>query len=227
MLSGAGSLLAVLWFSAGLRYQSTQLEEQRKQFAAQFDHLKETSRRDALLLAKGILEGSEQQAITLNGQITVISELTSAYMDMGELGPLLNSKDPAEVMKAHQRWVKKEGAALLLLNGIKSAAEIYLRSVNVTDIDYSRPADEFYFVYSSRFASQPFFNKYSGTAQILSEIMVRLTPGRNAASIAFFAASIKSTDAKLFKLDRIKADIEAQLATGHPLPEIAKDLKLE
>jgi len=52
ILAAAGSLLAVIWFSASLWYQSRQLQEQRQQFALQFEHLKETSRRDALILAK-------------------------------------------------------------------------------------------------------------------------------------------------------------------------------
>ena len=39
IIAAGGSLLAVLWFSASLRYQANQLEEQRKQFSAQFMHL--------------------------------------------------------------------------------------------------------------------------------------------------------------------------------------------
>lgn len=224
ILSGAGSLLAVLWFSAGLRYQSTQLEEQRKQFAAQFDHLRETSRRDALLLAKGILDKAEEKSVSHIGSISTVSELFAEYTKFDELKPILESTDPREVLRAHTTWMKKEGAALILLGGIKSAAEVYLRSVGVTDIDYSKNPEDFYFIYNSRFSTQPFFNTLAGTATLLSEFMVRLAPGRNAAMIAFFAANAKAISHEIFKMDKLHSDIAKHIKDGYPLPAIAKDL---
>lgn len=224
ILSGAGGLLAVIWFSAGLRYQSRQLQDQRAQFAAQFEHLQETSRRDALLLCKSILDKAEERAISYNGSIKNIGELFTEYSRFEELKPLLESTNPEEVLRAHTSWMKKEGAALALMNGIKSAAEVYLRSVGIADVDYSKPPDEFYFVYSPRFESQPFFNEFAGTARMLSEFMVRLEPGRKAALIAFFAAGAKGIGAGLIRMEKLREDMKKQIDRGYPLPEIAKDL---
>ncbi len=225
ILAGAGSLLAVLWFSAGLRYQSKQLEEQRAQFAAQFHYLQESSRRDALLLAKGVLDKAEEKAIAHHGSISSINELSTEYMrSMEYFKPILESTNPREVIEACEKWLKREGAALTLLSGIKSAAEIYLRSIGVTDIDYSKSPEDFYFVYNSWFATQPFFNAFSGTAMLLSEFMVRLSPGRKAAVVAFFAANSKVVGTEVIRMEKLQTDIADLAASGHPVPAIASDL---
>jgi hypothetical protein len=224
ILSGAGGLLAVIWFSAGLRYQSRQLEDQRVQFAAQFAHLQETSRRDALLLCKTILDKAEERAISINGSIKSITELFPAYAKFDELKPLLGSTDAQEVLRAHTNWMKKEGAAVALLSGIKSAAEVYLRGIGATGIDYSKAPEDFYFIHSSWFETQPFFNELAGTARMLSEFMVRLQPGRNAAFIAFFAATVKGVSPDIIHMGKLRDDMKKQVDAGYPLPEIAKDL---
>lgn len=224
ILSGAGSLLAVLWFSASLRYQARQLEEQRKQFEDQFQFLQESSRRDALLVAKDILERAEQQAIAKNGNISSIEELITKYAHSPELKPILESLNPEEVLKAFESWMKKEGAAMTLLQGIKSAAEVYLRATATRNIDYSKPADEFYIIYSVYFSSLPFFQALTGSATMLSQFMFNLGPGRSAAQIAFFAASSKSVGTKIIKMDEVRADIAKHIANGYPLPEIARDI---
>lgn len=224
MVSGAGSLLAVLWFSASLRYQAKQLEEQRKQFTSQFHFLQESSKRDALVVAKDILERAEQRSIETNGKITSLGQLAIEYTHFVELKPILESSDPEEVLRAFESWMKKEGAAMTLLQGIKSAAEVYLRATSTPSIDYSKPADEFYMIYSDHFSSLPFFQALAGPATMLSEFMFRLGPGRSAAQIAFLAASSKKVGEKLLKMDKVRADIAEHVAKGYPLPAIAKGI---
>ncbi|PWW81842.1 hypothetical protein CR164_08470 [Prosthecochloris marina] len=224
ILSGAGSLLAVLWFSASLRYQSRQLEEQRKQFTSQYLHLQETGRRDALMVAKGILDRAEAQAIAHNGEINSIIELSNKYILCKELKPLTESTDPQVVTCAYESWMKKEGAALIFLNGIKSAAEVYLRSVGKSDVDYSKGPEDFYYIYSPLFATQPFFNTSKGTADLISEFMVQLAPGRKAADIAFFAANAKLIGPKIINMDKLRSNIKKHVEAGYKLPAIAQDL---
>lgn len=224
ILGGGGSLLAVLWFSVGLRYQAHQIEEQRKQFDAQFKHLQESTRRDSLLMAKDILEKAERNAIVQNGKIKDISELLKEYANFNELKPMLESTNPDEVLQAYDSWMKKEGSALQLLQGIKSAAEIYMRSAGISDVDYSKPPDEFYMIYGIYFASLPFFQNLTGTAHMLSEFMFRIGPGRNAATIAFLAASAKSISPAIIKMDKLRDDISRHVESGYPLPAIAKDV---
>jgi hypothetical protein len=224
IVSGGGSLLAVLWFSAGLRYQANQLEEQRKQFTTQFHYLQESSRRDALLMAKGILEKAEERAIAFNGKISSVGEILTEFTQFGDLKPILESTNPSEVLRAHALWIRKEGPASMLMQGIKSAAEVYLRSVSTPGIDYTKPADEFYMIYSPHFDSLPFFESLAGVATMLSEFMVRLSPGRNAATIAFLAATSKSLTPEIVKMDKLRADIVKHVANGYPLPAIAREL---
>lgn len=223
IVSGGGSLLAVVWFSASLWNQSQQLQEQREQFAAQFSHLKESSRRDALLMAKRILDEVEQRAIAHHGNVSSVGELFNEYTRFAELGPLTTSPDPDVIRREFESWTKKEGAALLLMKGIKSAAEIYLNSIGVHDIDYTRTPEEFVYVYGPRFLSQPFFDAVHGPATMLADIMVRLEPGRKAATIAYFAAMAKSEGDDIVRVDKLRDDVRNQREQGYLVPVIAED----
>ncbi len=150
IVSAGGSLLAVIWFTASPWYQARQLNEQRAQFAAQFHHLQESSRRDSLLMAKGILEAAERRAIVHHGGISLVTERAPQYLSFAELKPILESANPDTVLEAFNIWMKKEGAALTFLRGIKSAAEVYLRSVGrSSDIDYTKPPEEFVYIYGN------------------------------------------------------------------------------
>ncbi len=223
ILSGAAGLLAVIWFSASLRYQGKQLKEQREQFASQFLQLEETSRRDALLLAKGILDRAEERSIAQLGSGAAVADIFVEYGKLDGLKEVLESTDPAVVLSAYGRWMKAEGAAVTLMSGIKSAAEVYLRSVGAPGIDYSKPPEEFYFVNRALFESQPFFNSIAGIADSIAHFMVRLSPGRRSASIAFAAAIAKSANPGIVKLDTLKEDIAKHVADGCQLPAIADD----
>ncbi|MBN8488494.1 MAG: hypothetical protein J0M20_12330 [Burkholderiales bacterium] len=224
ILSGIGSILAVLWFSAGLNYQARQLREQQQQFAAQFAFLRESSRRDALLLAQGILEKAEAKALANFEPGTTMADLPAKYIGLVELKPILESTNPRAVLDAFQPYMKKEGAAIALLQGIKSAAEVYLRSVGANDIDYSKAPEEFYFVYSPRFANEAFFNTVAGSATIHSEIMLRFKPARDAALIAYFAATAKMISRDVIKMEKLKEDMQKHVAAGYPLPAVATDV---
>jgi hypothetical protein len=223
IVAAGGSLLAVIWFSASLSYQAKQLEEQRQQFAVQFQFLRETTRREALVVAQDILQTAEKSAIEKNGSIASIIQLPIHYMNCVEMKPLLQSIDSDEVLSAFEEWIKKEAAAVCLLQGIKSAAEVYLNSVDVKNIDYTKPVDEFYMIYSPHFSSLPYFQNLASTANLLSEFMVTLGPARAAAKIAFYAASYKSAGS-IIKIDRVRADIEKHTANNFPLPKIAEGL---
>ncbi|MEW6774684.1 MAG: hypothetical protein AB1405_00145 [Bdellovibrionota bacterium] len=224
IISAAAGILAVIWFSASLSYQARQIEEQRIQFLAEFKHLQETNRRDALLVAKQILDTAEHAAIRNFDEISSIAELPTRYLDCPELKPILESTDHKEVLDAFKSWVKKEGGALALLQGIKSAAEVYLRGTGTADIDYTKEPEEFVYIYGPRFMQQPFFQSFQGVATMLCEFMIRLAPGRKAAQIAFFAATAKAISKDILHIDKLRQDMKAHTAKGYPLPRIAEDL---
>ncbi len=222
--SAGGSLLAVIWFSGSLWYQSTQLKEQRAQFQAQFRHLQEASRRDSLVLAKSILERAEEKAIALHGKINSIDELFPLYMQFDELKPLIESTDPAVVQDAYSSWIKKEGAATTFIKGIKSAASVYLQSIETKDIDYTKTPEEFVLIYGCWFWGQPFFEAYQGPANLLCDWMVRLEPGRKAAHLAGIASAGRMFGINFLKIDKVREDIQEHREKDYPVPKIAEGL---
>lgn len=224
ILSASAGILAVIWFTASLYYQAQQLKEQRTQFLTEFQQLQETSRRDSLLLARNILDSAEQRALNHHGEITSSAELVNIYLIFSELKPIMESEDPIEVQQACKVWMKKEGAATILIKGIKNATEVYFRSIGAKNIDYSKPPEEFVYIYGPSFWKQPFFEAYEATATMLCQFMIRLEPGRKAAVIASLAAIAKSGHDKLLNMDIVLEDIKKHLEKGYPLPKIAEGL---
>ena len=228
IVAAGGSLVAVLWFSAGLRHQATQLDaqmkqldDQRVQFQAQYEHIREASRRDALLVARDILDKAETEVLKA-GNWANISELTTAYMKFDELAPLTKSRDPEIVLQAFQTWSRKEVAAGSFLNGVKSAAEIYLKSIAAPNIDFTKDPEDFYMVYSPWFEKQPFFARIAGSTAMLADIMFRLQPGRKAAQIAFLVASNATIPEGIIVVEKVREDIGRQRTAGHAVPAIAE-----
>ncbi|MDD3673473.1 MAG: hypothetical protein PHG70_08150 [Synergistaceae bacterium] len=227
IIAAAGSLLAVIWFTASLWYQSVQLNEQRIQFTAEFRTLKEASRRESLVIAKNIIDDSEKKAISACGCISSISELLPQYMsNFKEIGIIMESTDPMTVMKVSQSWMKIETAANIYLKGIKSAAEIYLESIDAQNINYNISPEEFVYVYSPYFQKLPFFNAMEGIVSTLGLFMYILQPGRKGVIIAMIAASVKSLGSNIIDMDKLKEMIKEQKEKGHIIPNIAKDLNL-
>lgn len=224
MVSAAGSLLAVIWFSGSLWYQSKQLNEQRIQFTHEFKQLKEEGRRNALLLAKDILETAERKSLSLNPEMKTLSELPTVYMNMGELKTISESSDPSKVLEALTSWGKKEGPAVTLMKGLKSAAEVYFKAIGKDDFDFSKEPEEFVYIYGSWLWPLPYFESFQYTGTVLSEFMTILTPGRKAVIIASKAALAKVSGGEFVKLDLIKKDIADHAAKGYPLPKIAQNL---
>ena len=128
-------------------------------------------------------------------------------------------------MRAFHGWMKREGPAITLVAGVKSAAEVFFRSIGASDVDSSKPPEEFVYIYSPLFSGAPFFDSVTGPAVILSKFMFRFAPGRKAAQIAYFAALAKSSIGNVVRMETLRADIAKHEADGHPLPEIAKDLE--
>jgi hypothetical protein len=207
ILAAAGSILAVIWFTGSLWYQSQQLREQRSYFLAEFRHLREDGRRNALMLAREILNAAETKALSLNSELTSLSDLPTKYIGFIEFGDILKSDDPVAVQTAIQSWLRKEGPALTLMKGLKSAAEVYFLAIGKEDVDYSKEPDEFIFVYGPQLWSLPFFESFQATATMLSEFMVRLEPGRKAVLIASYAVMAKTAPTEILKMDRIREDI--------------------
>jgi hypothetical protein len=227
VIGGAGSILAVIWFSASLWYQSIQLEEQGKQlkeqrehFAREFSHLQEAGRRDAILIVKGILDDAEQQAIKQNGSIKTISELLPIYAKFDECGIIINSDDVDTVAAAVTSWMKKEAPALTLMKGIRSAAEVYFRARGIDSIDYSKTPEEFVDTYGSQFWGVPYFSSLAGTAAMLAKFMMTLQPGRAAAQIAILGVTLRWGGTAGVNMDKVLEDLKDHCEKNYPVPKI-------
>ncbi len=222
LIGGFGSVLVVIWFVTSLHYQAQQLEEQRVQFLTEFQQIREDGRRNALVLAKDILNETEKRALGLNSDLKSISDLIPLYMNFADLKPITEESDPLIVRQHITAWLQKEGPAVTLMKGIKSAAEIYFRAIGLNNIDYSRNAEEFVFIYGVHLWKTPFFSIYRGHATMLAEIMIKLLPGREAVSIASMVSLSMTAPKGMMKDDKIKDSIKNHEAKGYPLPRIAK-----
>jgi len=224
IVAAAGTLLAVIWFTGSLWYQSQQLKEQRTQFLAEFKQLREEGRRNALLLARDILNTAESRAISINPKISSLSELPSLYLQFVEFKDIMESDNPNVVQAAIESWLKKEGPAVTLMKGIKSAAEVYFMAIGKENVDYSKEPEEFVFIYGPQLWSIPFFEAFQAPATMLAEFMVLLEPGRKAVIIASLAIMAKLGGDKILKMDSIRENIRVHVAKGYALPKIAEGL---
>lgn len=224
MVAAAGSLLAVIWFTASLWYQAQQLKEQRTQFLAEFKQIREEGRRNALLLARDILNTAESRALAANPEIRSLSDLPALYMNFVEFKDIVESDSPNIVKKAIEGWSKKEGPALILMKGLKSAAQMYFLAIGKDDVDYSKEPDEFVFIYGPLLWAVPFFEAFQTPATMLAEFMVRLEPGRKAVTIASIAVMVKLGGEKVMKMDSVRESIKSHVAKGYALPKIAEGL---
>ncbi len=225
LFSAVGSVLAVIWFSAGLFYQSKQLEEQREQFQAEFRHLREEAQRDALTFCKEILRDAEERALRLNPRIKSINDLPPLYLGFTELKTIMESTDGHQVRDAVKLWQEREGPAVTIMRGIKKAAEVYFTAIGKPDVDYSKKEDEFVYIYGAELWKLPYFDYYEGTSRLLGEFMIRLQPARKAAYLAATVAMLKTEPFPgAVKKDKIIEDVKEHRAANLPMPAIAMDL---
>jgi hypothetical protein len=176
------------------------------------------------MLAREILNAAEAKALSLNNELTSLSDLPTKYIGFVEFNDILKSDDPVSVQAAIQRWLKKEGPAITLMRGLKSAAEVYFLSIGKEDVDYSKEPDEFVFAYGPLLWPLPFFEAFQTTATMLSEFMVRLEPEREAVLIASYGVLVRTGPVEILKMGAIRESIREHVEKGYPLPKIAEGL---
>jgi hypothetical protein len=219
LVGTASTLLAAIWFTATLIYQSRQLAEQRQQFALSFEQSRRDARREALVVADGILRDGENAALSMNPDFKSIGDISAHYIELGSMATMLKSTNPTEVMEAGKEWLKREGPALTLVRAVESAFKVY------TDLllDSSLPSEEFVSIDGPHFWYLPYFQRYHGVVSLLTDFMVNLGPGRKAALIAHTIAIGLSTNKDLLKRDKILKDIEELRQKNYAVPAIAEE----
>jgi hypothetical protein len=229
VFGAAAGMLAVLWFSANLYYQSQQLAEQREQFSKNFRQLTEDNRRSSLVLVRDLLTRAEERALKSTPDLKSIDELTAHYINLPDGSIILKSTDPDVVLEAGKKWLlTKEAPAIYLMRGIKNAAETYFRATGNENIDYSMEAERFVLIYGPTLWKLPFFEEYAGVG-LLPDFMVLLEPCRASIKLAYFVAAFKKAlnegIGDLYRKDKILEDIKKHKEAGYPLPAIAEDLE--
>ena len=228
VIGAFAGILAVIWFSASLYYQSQQLKEQKVQFLENFKQLREDNRRSSLVVVRDLLSRAEERALKSNPALRSINDLMTLYMDFSEWPTILQSTDPALVIEAGKKWVvTKETPAVIMMRGIKNAAETYFRATGNENVDCSMEPELFVFTYGPTLWKLPFFDEYGSITGMLPEVMVQLTPSRASIILAYWVAALKqsaSEGTNMFRKDKIMEDIKKHKEAGYPMPEIAKDL---
>ena len=229
LFGAAAGILAVIWFSASLYYQSQQIKEQRQQFLENFEQLREDNRRNSLVVVKDILSRAEERALKSNPNLKSINDLITEYFKIHDWPAILKSTDPDTVLEQGKNWiVMKETPAFLLMQGIKSAAETYFRSIGRSDIDFTIVPEQFVFEYGPTLWNVPYFEEYQCIAPLISESMVTMKQGRKTIQLAYSVAVYKkSLDEDLrgiIKEDKIFEAIKQHIDAGYKLPAIAEEL---
>jgi len=230
VMEAAAGVLAVIWFPASLFYQSQQLREQREQFQENFRQLREDNRRSALVAVRDVLLRAEERALQRTPDCQSIDGFTVYYTKIPEWDIIEHSTDPNVVCEAAMKWLNtKDIPAIILVRGIKNAAEMYYRATGSKDVDYSMDAESFVVKYGSELWKLPYFEEYTGVADSLANFMVFMKPHRATISLAAYTAVVKNCHnggmniAEEDLIERIRAHKKA----GYPVPAIAKDLAEE
>jgi hypothetical protein len=221
IFAAAGSLIAVIFFSANLYYQSIQLKEQREQFNTNFLHLREDAKRKAILVTKDLLNDAEKRAVSGLGDIKGISDLPILYAQgLVHWDAILNSENPSEVAAAVKIWMPLENSAKVFTFGVKNAAEVYFKASGISGVDYSKNPEDFIYIYSSLLHEVPYFQAIIGTAEMLVQFMSTAAPGRKACLLAAILSMAITAPPGITREDKIQQDIEEHISSGHPLPAI-------
>lgn len=227
VIEAAAGLLAVIWFSASLYYQSQQLREQREQFRENFRQLSEDNRRSALVAVRDVLLRAEERALRCAPDCQSLDGFTLYYTRIPEWDIIEHSTDSNVVYEAAMKWLNaKDLPAVVLMRGIKNAAEMYYQAVGKEDVDYSMDPEFFVEKYGSDLWKLPYFEEYAGVARTLAPFMGFMKSHRATMQLAAYAAVIKNSRnggtgiAEDDLLERIRAHKKA----GYPVPAIAQDL---
>lgn len=180
MFSAAGSFIAVIWFYNGLKLQSKQLEKQEEQikkqseqFQLEFNKLKLESKRNAILVAKDILNDMEPRVTSkLGGEIETLPSLFLNFLQY--LKPITQSDDPEVVLNAVELMSKVLIPARIFLYAIREAGMCILENEGLTFKDPKAISGmpEYYIVANyDKLLYTPFISRHINTAKILADLM--------------------------------------------------------
>lgn len=224
LLGAFAGLIAIIWFYRSLRLQSTQIEEQRKQFSKQH-HLQY---QDSLLtfLDKSSDRMKEYHSELVDSLGTPdASHLVSTYLgNMKYYKLALESTDPNIVMTQVQAWMKAEGPCVKFMSSVRDIIILHKRRLGMDDNSEGIDPAEYVYINGSHLMGQPFMSAYKSSVDMLSEQMNLIAPGRKAMLLASTAAMALLAPEGIMKTDKIIEDIKKAKSDGSLVPKICDAL---
>lgn len=227
LLASSAGFIAVIWFYRGLRLQSLQIEEQRKQFATQY----RIQHHDSLLaFLQSASEKTEAALEELIDQLSLDSpdEITTCYLNSVEKFKIpLESADPDAVVRSVKDWMETEGPCVKFLSAVRDVIILHKMRLGLEADSTDEDVADYVYVNSSHLLRQPLMTKYQGVVSMLAEQMMLLSPGRKKTRLAFSAAMAMLLPEGVVKLDEVLAEIEELREQGKSLPVICERLSAE
>lgn len=180
VFAAASGFIAVIWFYRGLVLQTEQikqqqimLEEQRKQFNLEFNNIRLDSKRNAMLVARNILNDMEPKVVEkLGGEIETFPTIFVQFLQY--LKPISESDDPDIVLDACTTMMKIITPAKLFLTAIMEAGICILENEGFEFVNKNKEniTPELYIIANfNNLTFRPFLSKYMGTARMLANLM--------------------------------------------------------
>lgn len=221
IFAAAGGLIAIVWFYNSLQQQTTQLNEQRKQFQLEFNNLRLESKRSVITIVKLILEDMEVKVNnSLNG-IGKLEELPTLFMTnaLPFLKPITESEDFEKVLEATKNFNLILTPARIFLSLMKDAGILFLENDGIAVIKDDGEPEWFIILYQEHLKSKPFISRYLTTAILLSQFMVKIK--LKAVTIAT-ETSLALMSPSYMKKDEILKDVLDFKEKNNFLPKIAE-----
>jgi hypothetical protein len=224
LLGAFCGLLAIIWFYRGLRLQSIQIDEQRKQFTQQM-HLQH---QDSLLAF--LNTSSERMERYLSELLTSLnipneSQVTSKYLSsLIYYKQAIESSNPNEVLNQIQNWIKIEGPCVKFLSSVRDIIVLHRKRSGMEDNSEGADPADYVFINGAYIMDQPFLSAYKSTVNLLSEQMMLISPGRKAMALASSAALSQIAPEGVMKKEKIIQDIKKAISEGLLVPKICDAL---
>lgn len=224
VLSAFSGLIAVFWFYRGLRLQSVQISEQRKQFAQQF----EMQYQDSLLIFLNIcsdkMKNYHAELLKALG-ISNESLICSTYVKNLKLYKrIIKSTNPEEVIIDSIEWEKIEEPCIKFMNSVRDIIKLYKQRINLAEENDENDPVIYVFINNAHIMDQPFMSFYKNTVKALSEEMMIFSPGRKSMKLASRSAPALLVPPEIVKIDVIRNEIKIAKKSGVLIPKICEKL---
>lgn len=224
LMQGFSGIVAVIWFYRGLRLQSIQIEEQRKQFSGSYYLQHQDSMLSFLDKAAEKIERSYKELIE-SLSIPDGSHLFSSYLkSMEYYKEAFESTDPNVVLEQTRLWMKIENPCIKFMSSVKDVIILHNKRLGLEEHADDIDIADYVYINSGYLFQQPFMTAYEGAVRMLSEQMMLLSKGRKAMFLALTTAMTLTAPEGIMKKDKMLEDIEKHKIKNLPLPKICEKL---